>query len=98
MPTTVPELAREREQAAEDFEAALVVAGAAYRDFLRVSTALSDRLGADVHQKIAVPIITLMARAGFSALLERKLVARGTPPSLRELVTKQHEEEGIASA
>src|SRR5258708_13489316 len=99
MTTTASELAREREQAAAQLEAALVVAGAAYREFLRVSAALSDVLGMDLHQKLAIPILLHMSRAGFAALLERKVQAHGAPASLHDLVEQQHEaRDGFAGA
>ena len=83
-------LAREREQKATELEAALVVAGRAFRDFLRITAALSDHVGADFHQKLAVPILLHMSRAGFSSVLERQLQVHGTPASLRALVAEQH--------
>ena len=90
------DLARAREEAADQVEAAIVSVGIAYREYERLTTVLSERTGADLARRLEGPIMLHLAQAGLSAFLERKLV--GTPGSLRALVAEQHDREGIPSA
>jgi hypothetical protein len=58
-----------------------------------VTQQLGDRLGADLARRLEGPLVLHLARAGLSALLERKLT--GAPSSLRLLVEEQHQRAGV---
>lgn len=93
---TTHELAQAREQAAADLEAAIVALGVTCREYERLTTALGDRVQADLARRLEVPIVLHLARAGLSGFLERKLT--GTPGSLRALVREQQARLGLPSA
>jgi hypothetical protein len=92
--STVPELARAREIAAADLDTAIAAVGRAYREYVRLTSAVGARVSEDLAPRVETPIILAMAHAGLSAVLERKLVAHGKPASLRALVEEQHQRLG----
>ncbi len=60
----VQTLARDREQAAADLEAAIAALGVVYQHYARLTTALGDRLGADLTHRLELPIVLHFATAG----------------------------------
>jgi hypothetical protein len=63
------------------------------RRYDQLTSALSDRVHADLAWHLEVPIVLHLAKAGLSEWLERKL--RGEHGALRALVEEQHERPGV---
>ena len=85
---TVAQLAREREQAADDLDTAIVALGVAYASYQRTTEALSARVGIDLTYRVEPVLILHLAQAGFGPFLERKL--QGAAAALRALVEDEH--------
>lgn len=85
------DLARDREQAAADLEAAIADLGMVFRRFQRLTKQLEDQGHVELARHLDVALSMHLHAAGLATFLDRKLVSPATgPPSLRDLVARQH--------
>ena len=83
-------LAHAREESAAALESAIGALGAAYRQYVRDTAALSARVGEALAWQLEIPITLHLARAGLAEFLDRKVPLTGRLVSLRGLVEHHH--------
>ena len=84
-------LARDREAAAVELEAAIAALGVAHDTYQRVTRELDGWVGGDLARRLDIPIVLALVDAGLDKFLERKLVVHGERASLQSVVEEQHE-------